>query len=87
MKLLILGHLRIKPLQQERQFRLKMNTTQEWISVSEAAKISGYHPEHIRRLLREDKISAQKFSIVWQVDRDSLRAYIKSQEKGTKTDN
>jgi hypothetical protein len=48
----------------------------EWITVNEAANISGYNEEHITRLIREEKITAQKFSIVWQVSRASLLAYI-----------
>jgi len=55
------------------------------LSVNEAAKVSGYHPEHIRRLIREGKIKAQKFSSVWQVDRYSLQVYIRKTEiKGKK---
>jgi excisionase family DNA binding protein len=55
----------------------------EWLTVEEAAKLSGYHPEYIRRLIRDGEIEAKKFSIVWQVSRKSLTAYIetaKSQE-------
>lgn len=50
----------------------------EWLSVREAAKLSGYHPEYIRRLIRDDEIEARKFSIVWQIKRKSLEAYIES---------
>jgi excisionase family DNA binding protein len=62
------------------------------ISVNDAAKLSGYHPEHIRRLIREGKIKAQKFSIVWQVDKSSLLRYVEKAEKigekrGPKVDN
>lgn len=49
----------------------------EWLTVNEAAKISGYHPERIRELIRDNKIIAHKFSIVWQVDQKSLLAYLK----------
>ena len=38
---------------------------EKWLTVNEAAELSGYHPEHIRRLIREGKIEAKKFSIVW----------------------
>jgi len=47
----------------------------EWLTVQEAAKLSGYNPEHITRLIRQKKIEARKFSIVWQVNRESLLAY------------
>jgi excisionase family DNA binding protein len=50
----------------------------DWLSVSEAAKLSGYHPEYIRRLIRNGEIDAKKFSIVWQVRRKSLTEYMKN---------
>ena len=53
----------------------------EWLTVNDAAKLSGYHPEHIRRLVRQGAVTAKKFSIVWMVSRISLLAYMKSQEK------
>ena len=53
----------------------------EWITVQEAVKISGYNEDHITRLIREGKIKAKKFSIVWQVSRDSLQEYISKTEK------
>jgi excisionase family DNA binding protein len=53
----------------------------EWITVNDAAKLSGYNKEHITRLIRERKIKAKKFSIVWQVSRSSLEAYIEKTEK------
>jgi hypothetical protein len=51
------------------------------INVNDAAKISGYHPEHIRRLIREGKLKAEKFATVWQVDRYSLYLYVRKVEK------
>ncbi len=48
----------------------------EWLTVNDAAKLSGYHPESIRELIRQGKIEARKFSIVYQVNRESLLAYI-----------
>lgn len=50
----------------------------EWLSVSEAAKLSGYHPEYIRRLIRDGEIEARKFSIVWQVRTQSLLDYLEN---------
>ena len=50
----------------------------EWLSVNEAAKLTGYHPEYIRRLIRDGEIKAKKFSIVWQVRRESLNAYVET---------
>jgi excisionase family DNA binding protein len=53
----------------------------EWLTVQEASELSGYHPEYVRQLVREGKVNAKKFSIVWMVDRDSLLTYVKDQEK------
>ena len=53
----------------------------EWITSAEAAELSGYHPEHLRRLVREGRIKARKFGIVWQIDRKSLLAYLEEAEK------
>lgn len=53
----------------------------EWLTVNDAAKLSGYHPEHVRRLIRQGSVEAKKFSIVWMVSKDSLLSYIRSQEK------
>jgi excisionase family DNA binding protein len=32
----------------------------EWITIREAAEISGYHIEHVRRLIRADRVKAKK---------------------------
>jgi excisionase family DNA binding protein len=62
-----------------------MTKQNDLISVSEAAKLSGYHPERIRELIRDNKIAAYKFSIVWQVNRQSLLDYLaKMQSIGKK---
>ena len=58
-----------------------MNNNGEWITVSQAAQLTGYNDEHITRLCRQGKIEARKYSIVWQVNRDSLLGYIAKVEK------
>jgi hypothetical protein len=50
--------------------------TEEWLTVDDAAKLSGYNPEYIRRLMRKGTLTAKKFSIVWQVNRESLLNYL-----------
>lgn len=54
-----------------------MPINDSWLTVQEAAKESGYHPEHITRLIREKKIKARKLSVIWLVARESLSAYLK----------
>jgi excisionase family DNA binding protein len=49
---------------------------EDWITTAEAAKISGYHQEHLRRLLKQNKIEGRKFGIVWQVSQRSLQKYL-----------
>ena len=57
----------------------------EWLTVNQAAAISGYHPERIRELIREHKLDAHKFGSVWAVYRESLLAYIyKMNQSGEK---
>jgi excisionase family DNA binding protein len=53
----------------------------EWITVREASKISGYNEEYVTRLIREGKIKAKKFGFVWQVSRSSILAYTENSEK------
>lgn len=53
----------------------------DWITTSDAARLSGYHPERIRELVREKKIKAQKWSRDWQVSRSSLMRYLEATRK------
>jgi excisionase family DNA binding protein len=55
--------------------------TEDWITTREAAKLSQYHPDHIRILVRSRRIRAQKFGEVWQISRSSLLAYLQEQAK------
>ena len=54
---------------------------EEWLTVEQAAELSRYHPNHIRRLLRSREISGRKWGQTWQVDRDSLVTYLKAAEE------
>ncbi|MBM3130441.1 MAG: helix-turn-helix domain-containing protein [Chloroflexi bacterium] len=51
----------------------------DWISTSEASNLSGYHAEHIRKLIREKRVKARKFLTLWLVSRKSLLEYLKEQ--------
>jgi excisionase family DNA binding protein len=53
----------------------------DWITTNEAADLSGYHLVYLRTLIREGRIEARKFGPVWQVNRQSLMAYIKAAEQ------
>lgn len=53
----------------------------DWITTQEAAELSGYHPEHLRRLIKQGAIVGRKISIVWLINRPSLLEYISQAEK------
>lgn len=47
-----------------------------WITTTEAIEISGYHRVYLYDLIRAKKVKARKFGTLWQVDHDSLLAYV-----------
>lgn len=59
----------------------------EMITVSEASKVSGYTPQHIRLLIRQGLITARRAGGIWLIEASSLRHYIGSNPKpGPKSD-
>ncbi len=54
---------------------------EEWITVVEAARLSGYHPEYMRELIRTQRVKARKFGPLWQVSRSSLLDFQKDAKK------
>ena len=52
-------------------------TNDEWISAEEAAKLSGYHHEHIRRQLRQGKIKGQLKGGMYWVSKNSLLQFLR----------
>ena len=55
----------------------------EWITTKQAAEMSGYHVNHIRRLIRAGLIQAQKFGPTLQIDKRSLLTYTRTAEKSS----
>jgi len=53
----------------------------DWLTVTQAAELSGYHPERIRELLRQGNIEGKKFGPLWVVSRSSLKNYIIAAKK------
>ena len=53
------------------------SSNDEWISISEAARRSGYHEEYLRKSIRHGKLVAQKGRKSWMVDWAFLQLYIK----------
>lgn len=56
----------------------------DWISVDEAAKLAGYHPEYVRELLRTGMVRGQKWVNTWMVSREDLLRH--RREHSNKTD-
>lgn len=48
----------------------------DWITVNQAATLSGFHREYLRDLLRHGKIEGKKFGSAWMVSKASLTAYM-----------
>jgi excisionase family DNA binding protein len=58
-----------------------MTDDSEWITINEAAEISGYNAEYLRRLIRNEKIDYRMFGFMYQVNKQSLLKYLKEAEK------
>lgn len=61
-----------------------MEKLQDWVTVQEASKLTGYNPEQIRRLARERKIESQKWGNAWMINHPSLLNYIETVGHGPK---
>ena len=56
-------------------------TDSELITVSEASKLSGYTPQHVRLLIRQGLINGRRSGGIWLVEASSLRNYINNAPK------
>ena len=54
------------------------NLKDVYLSSGEAAKILGIHPLSIQRLIRDEKLPAEKIAYRWLIDRDVLAEFAKS---------
>ena len=57
------------------------SNTDEWLTVQEAARISSYHAEYSRLLIRQGKLNARKFGPLWAISKFSLLAYLEIAQK------
>ena len=63
----------------------------DWLSISEAVDLSGYHPDHLRELARDGRVEGKKIVTVWQISRKSLVDYLRrsadlGEKRGPKKD-
>ena len=53
------------------------------LTVKQAAKELGYHPGHIRRLIKAETIKAEKLSgLIWLIDREEINRIKREQQNG-----
>lgn len=58
-----------------------MDEKDVWMTVNQAALLSGYNADYLRDLIGEKKILAVKSEGRWQVSRQSLLAYKQAAEE------
>lgn len=59
--------------------------SEDLITTDEAARLTGYNLQHIRRLLREGIVQGKKWGRSWMVDKESLILYLKNEGRGPKS--
>jgi len=47
----------------------------EYMTTDEAAKVLGYSPEYVRRMLRKGKLPSEKMGRLWLIPRDAVEEY------------
>ena len=60
-----------------------MPNQEVWIDTQAAVDLSGFHVNHIRRLVRLGKVEGRRFGPALQINRSSLLAYVKEGRKST----
>jgi hypothetical protein len=62
--------------------KIRETNADDWVTVQQAAEIAGYHPNYVRRLIRENAVKGRKWAnLVWQVSKQSLLAYVEKQSE------
>ena len=54
---------------------------EDWITVSEAVAVTGFHRVHIHWLIKNEKITGRRSGWYYLVDRNSLLAYQRQMEE------
>lgn len=53
----------------------------EWITTQEAAELTGYHVNYIRRLVKWNRIRGAKRGRDWWIDKASVLAYLEEMKR------
>jgi excisionase family DNA binding protein len=51
-----------------------------WVTIAEAAALSGYSPAYVRQLANRGRIDGHKVGRDWLIERESLEAYRQQME-------
>ena len=54
---------------------------ENYVDVIEAARILDIHPETVKRLIREGKLTATKFGNKWIMERDRLQMFANTYDR------
>jgi excisionase family DNA binding protein len=54
---------------------------EDWITTQQAAEVTGYTADYVRKLAISGKVKGRRWGRDWQIDRRSLLAYVKAAEK------
>ena len=54
---------------------------ENYVDVIEASKILDVHPETVKRLIREGKLTATKFGNKWIMERDRLQMFANTYDR------
>jgi excisionase family DNA binding protein len=52
-----------------------------WLTIEQAAAVSGYHPNYIRRLAKRGVFIGVKVGQLWLIEPERLRAYVAQMER------
>ncbi|MGH2537507.1 MAG: helix-turn-helix domain-containing protein [Candidatus Promineifilaceae bacterium] len=55
----------------------------DWLTTAEAAALSGYSIEYLRRLLRRGELPGRRFGPVWAISREALDAYLQESKQSS----
>ena len=58
-------------------------TDDDWLTIQQAAELSGYHAEYLRIIVREGKLTAHKFGPVWAISKEALMTFLKIAENSS----
>jgi excisionase family DNA binding protein len=53
----------------------------DWITTKEAAELTGYSMQYVRRLMRQGRVVAKKWFRDWVISKQSLVEYKKTMDK------